>query len=203
MRSARTRIMKSSKAFARLGALAPHTLEIGASQREQDGRPVRGYSGGAHRAPEEAHLAHDRVRHDAPHAQAFPIALCDVDRKIAGGHEIDRVGRRALVIEDLRAIGVLALEIGGKIGGPDARTELMLKPPLEAGKADVSVEACLGEQSVLAPGQRDIEVGEGLVPAPAAEEAAATQATHDWPPTASSRRASCRAGRRSCATSRS
>jgi hypothetical protein len=72
----------------------------------------------------------------------------------------------------LGTIGVPALEIGDEVGGPDNRTELMLQPRLEPGEACILVEVCLGEQSVLAPGQRKVEVGECLVPALAVENAA-------------------------------
>lgn len=50
---------------------------------------------------EETHLAHNCMRHGAPHAKAFPVALSEVDRKVAGGHKMEGIGGLALAIEDL------------------------------------------------------------------------------------------------------
>ena len=153
-----------------IGALAAHLFEIDSGQGEDDGRAVRRDGGRARRLPEEAHLAEDGLRLDAPHKQAAAIALRDVDREFAGGDEIESVGGLALTVENLRIRDILAFEVGQQIGGCDAAAELALQPRFEAGETAIGVEAGLGEQLILAPGERGVEVDEGLVAALASEE---------------------------------
>ncbi len=51
--------------------------------------------------PKKAHLTYNRVRHDASDTKALTIVLHDIDRKAAGGNEIEGVGGLASVIEHL------------------------------------------------------------------------------------------------------
>jgi hypothetical protein len=115
------------------------------------------------------------VCHDTAHAQAFAIVSCDVDRQVTGTDEINRIGGLTFTIKDLRAIDVPSLEIAGEVFGPDTRTKLVLEPQFEVTEIRLGIDACLREQSILAPGQREIEVGENLVLALAAEEAGALE----------------------------
>ena len=46
------------------------------------------------------HLVDDCVRHEATHAQAFAVALRDIDRKVTGGNKIDGIGGPSLTEED-------------------------------------------------------------------------------------------------------
>ena len=112
--------MNSSKGAGEIGALAAHLLEIGPFERVEGGRAVRGDRGRARRLPEEAHLAADGLRLDAPHKQVTAIVLGNVDGEFPGGDEIDGVGGFALAVENLRIRDVLAFEVAP--GGNDKIT---------------------------------------------------------------------------------
>jgi transposase len=61
--------------------------QVCSTQAEEDGRPVRGYCGSAFGVPEKPHLAHYRVRHDAPPANDLPVSCGDFNDKMAGGSQ--------------------------------------------------------------------------------------------------------------------
>src|ERR1051326_5256148 len=160
----------------KIGALPPHPLEIPARQGEQHRTPFRRHGGRAQGTAEEPHFADHRMGRDAPHAQGFAAARRDIDGKVAGGDQIDAVGGFALAMEHGRAVEVLAFEIGDEIGWVYVSTELMLQPP---GEVAVDLYRTPGKKPVLAPRERDVDVGKGLMPALAADEAAARERVTD------------------------
>src|SRR5262249_39783232 len=159
----------------KVGALPPHPLEVEARQRVEGRRPFRGYRGRAHGMPKEAHFADNRVGRDASHAQSLAAARRDIDRKAAGGNDVDGFGRIALPLQHGRAIDLSPVEIGDEVSRVRAGSKLSLQPGLEAAAVHADLDLRLGEQSVLAPGERNVEVGKGLVLALAANEASALE----------------------------
>ena len=92
---------------------------------------------------------------------SFPVATSTT--RLPVGNEVDRVGGFCFAIQDLRAFDILALEITKEVADPDIWAELVLEPRLKTGGARFRIEICLGEQLIFAPGQREIEIGDGPV----------------------------------------
>jgi hypothetical protein len=78
-------------------------------------------------------------------------------------------------VKNLRTRDIFAFEISKKIGGCDTAAELPLQPRLETAHTGIGVETVVGEQLVFAPGERGIEVSEGLVAALGPKEAGALE----------------------------
>src|SRR5262249_8434635 len=139
------------KGTCQIGTLPAHAFKAGAAQRKENGWPIRGNGGRANSLPEEAHLAHNRMCHDAPHAQSAAIILCDVDGKMTGNDEIEGIRGLAIAIKHLRAFDVLSFEIGEEVRGLRARAKLTLQPRLEALRCGIGNNVRRRKQAVLAP----------------------------------------------------
>ena len=83
----------------KIRTLSTDPRKIITRQCEKDRRPFRQHRGRAQGAAEETHFAHHRVRRDAPHAQIFAAARCDVDGERPGGNQFDAVGGFALPMQ--------------------------------------------------------------------------------------------------------
>src|SRR5215471_3731460 len=152
--------------------LATQTIEMVPRQGEKCNRTVRRYGRRPARTSEEAHLADDRMRDDTPDAQGSAVAGGHLDGDATRGEEVNAVRRLALVIQDLRGIDVLALEVSNEVVGGDGWAKLPLEPWLEAWESGMEIKVRLGQQLVFAPRERRIEIREDTIGPLTAEHAA-------------------------------